>query len=159
MFFTWPIDEAPDPKAIPAGHRFGAGRTTGSSPHSHSGVDLGVYGALVRAAAAGRVYFAGAFAELGGPGMVYIDHAGGWQTRYMHVDPDSIAVKKGAIVQAGQPLAKVGLLKEGKAASHLHFEVLQNGTRLDPLAVLAVGGGGLIALAGAAAIYWLVFRG
>ncbi|MCF8366702.1 MAG: M23 family metallopeptidase [Bacteroidales bacterium] len=61
---------------------------------------------------------------------VTIDHGFGYQTFYAHCD--KILVKKGQQVKRGQIIAKVG--NTGKStAPHLHYEVLKNKKRIDPI--------------------------
>jgi murein DD-endopeptidase MepM/ murein hydrolase activator NlpD len=99
----------------------------------HGGVDLrAAYGSDVRAAAAGRVVFAG---ERGGYGrLVEIEHAGGVRTRYAHLS--EVAVRAGDRVGPGEPIGQAG--RTGRATGvHVHFEVLQNGQRVEPIAALA----------------------
>ena len=96
----------------------------------HSGVDIRMaYGLDVRAVDEGQVRFAG---EQGGYGtMVAIVHGDGRETRYAHL-AESL-VQPGDIVQAGQVLGRSG--SSGRATGpHLHFEVLRDGQRVDPLA-------------------------
>ena len=40
---------------------------------------------------------------------VIISHGNGWETQYCHLMQDSVGVKRGDWVSAGQPLARVGL--------------------------------------------------
>jgi murein DD-endopeptidase MepM/ murein hydrolase activator NlpD len=97
-------------------------------PRFHNGVDIAAaYGSNVEAAGAGRVAFAGA---QGGYGeTVLIDHGGGRQTRYAHLS--ELLVKAGDTVQAGQVVGRAG--SSGRSTGpHLHFEVLVNGTPVDP---------------------------
>jgi murein DD-endopeptidase MepM/ murein hydrolase activator NlpD len=94
----------------------------------HKGVDVAMaYGTEVKAAAAGRVVFAG---ERGGYGnMVIVEHAGGQQTRYAHLSAG--AVQTGDTVDAGQVIGRVGSTGRSTGA-HLHFEVLDHGQAVDP---------------------------
>lgn len=149
----WPV--SPVPGELPAGYKFGAPRTTGSSPHSHGGVDIGVGGRPVYAAEGGTVSFTGWSQGIGGL-MVYIKHAGGSETRYMHLTDGSIKVKKGQTVSAGQQIATVGRTGISNSAAHLHFEILQNGIRIDPESVLR--GGGLLSIALLASVAWVVYK-
>ncbi len=57
--------------------------------------------------------------------IIILGHANGWRTRYCHLKKDSLLVKKGDLVKAGQSLALVGLsgLTE---FPHLHFMVHRN---------------------------------
>jgi murein DD-endopeptidase MepM/ murein hydrolase activator NlpD len=105
----------------PRGHRF------------HAGVDFRArYGARVRAAAGGRVVFAG-HDESGFGRLVVVDHGGGVQTRYAHLS--RFAVHRGEAVAAGAALGRVGAT--GRATGpHLHFEVLVRGANADPLGAL-----------------------
>lgn len=56
--------------------------------------------------------------------VLIIGHGGGWQTQYCHMKKDSLLVKKGDRVLAGQAIGEVGLsgLTE---YPHLHFMVQQ----------------------------------
>ncbi|MBB5517281.1 peptidoglycan DD-metalloendopeptidase family protein [Amphiplicatus metriothermophilus] len=69
--------------------------------------------------------------------VVVIDHGNGLVTRYAHLD--SYAVRKGDRVKAGQTIARVGATGD-VAGPHLHFETLIDGTRVDPLSLVAAGG-------------------
>jgi murein DD-endopeptidase MepM/ murein hydrolase activator NlpD len=94
----------------------------------HNGVDLrAAYGTEVPAAGSGTVTFAG---EKGGYGlMVAVQHDNGIETRYAHLA--SAEVHVGDRIEAGQALGRVG--SSGRSTGpHLHFEVLQNGQRVDP---------------------------
>lgn len=64
---------------------------------------------------------------------IVIDHADGLQSVYAHLD--TRAVKPGDIIVAGQVIGASGAT--GKVTGpHLHLEVLQNGTRIDPQRLL-----------------------
>lgn len=95
----------------------------------HNGVDIAApSGTPITAAAAGRVTFAGR--KFGFGNTVEIDHGNGVITRYAHVR--TIKVRGGARVESGATIATVG--RTGLASGpHLHFEVLLNGSSVDPL--------------------------
>lgn len=65
-----------------------------------------------------------------GNGLI-IDHGEGWETQYCHMRKNSLIVKPGDEVKAGQVLGKVGF--SGKTAHpHLHLTVRHNGVVIDP---------------------------
>ena len=64
---------------------------------------------------------------------VLIYHNGTYTTRYAHLS--SVAVSKGQTVSAGQIVGYEGATGN-VTGPHLHFEVYQNGTRVDPMAFL-----------------------
>lgn len=154
----WPTENLHPGGVIPAWAKFGA------RGGKHTGLDIGHhYGAAVVAADAGTVNWVGDM-KAGGY-SVRITHADGYETRYMHLQPTSILVKKGDVVAAGQRIASVGHSgleyayadEKLKGAAHLHFEVLKDGVRIDPEIVL--GGEGTawaVLLAGAAIIYMVI---
>ncbi len=96
---------------------------------SHAGMDYsGSYHAEILAAADGVVVWAGKRSSYGN--MVEIDHGNGFVTRYAHAQ--SVDVELGQKVSAGEKIAIMG--KSGRATSeHLHFEVLKNGRKVNPL--------------------------
>jgi murein DD-endopeptidase MepM/ murein hydrolase activator NlpD len=96
---------------------------------SHSGMDYsGAYQSKIRAAADGVVVWAGPRGSYGR--MVEIDHGNGFMTRYAHAE--DVSVELGQRVTAGDHIATMG--KTGRATSeHLHFEVLKNGHKVNPL--------------------------
>jgi hypothetical protein len=62
---------------------------------------------------------------------VQINHGDGWVTQYCHLKLGSVAVKRGQVVSAGDPLGHVGM--SGRAAfPHLHLSVRQDGKVVDP---------------------------
>jgi murein DD-endopeptidase MepM/ murein hydrolase activator NlpD len=95
----------------------------------HKGLDFaGSEGSKVSAVAAGLVTFAG---ERTGYGeMVEINHGNGLATRYCH--NEKLLVKQGDMVRKGQDVALLGSTGHS-TGPHLHFEVLKNGTQVDPL--------------------------
>ncbi len=99
----------------------------------HKGVDIctrgtgSTMGKEIRAAADGTVYSAESHWSWGL--NVYIDHGNGVYTRYAHCS--KMIVSKGDHVKQGQVIAYVGNTGNSYGA-HLHFEVWQNGTRINP---------------------------
>jgi len=87
-------------------------------------------GSIVTAAAAGRIVDFKQDGKAGGPSLAFaptnnyviIDHGGGHFSKYMHLQHESVKVKVGDIVRAGQAIALSG--STGFATSaHLHFQV------------------------------------
>ena len=64
--------------------------------------------------------------------MVLIDHGGGLRTRYAHMQPGSITVYLGQKVSMGQQIGRIGSTGNS-TGPHLHFEVLLNGVKKNPL--------------------------
>ena len=94
----------------------------------HRGLDIAARtGTPIKAADGGTVSFVGRRGAYGN--LVEINHGNGYVTRYAHCS--TINVKKGAKVYKGQVIAKVG--NTGRSTgSHLHFEVLKNGSNKNP---------------------------
>ncbi len=126
---AWPVSAPPpvlrgwEPPATP----YGPG---------HRGIDLGASeGTVVRAAAAGRVVFAG---PVGGRGVVSVELPGtGSPPLRTTYEPVVASVRKGDVVEAGQPL---GVL-DGADAYHcgtpcLHWGLRRGKTYLNPLSLL-----------------------
>jgi murein DD-endopeptidase MepM/ murein hydrolase activator NlpD len=94
----------------------------------HTGIDIGApFGTTIRAAGGGIVSFAGNRSAYGK--TVEIDHGGGLSTRYGHAS--RLLVKRGDVVLPRQPIAAVGSTGRSTGA-HLHFEVLRQGTPVEP---------------------------
>ncbi len=140
----------------PAGKSFRCSQGNyGSFSHSDDvsafAFDFGLpEGTPVLAAASGRVLFAVDEFDAGGledrfkhrSNLVWIDHGGGRLTFYDHLQPDSVRVVPGQLVNAGQELARSG--NTGfSAGPHLHFAV----TNLDrcsiPCSFRDVAGNGI----------------
>ena len=100
----------------------------------HRGIDIAstggrsIYGAPIVAADSGKVIKAGWNNSYGN--CVYIDHGGGYVTRYAHAS--SLAVSQGQTVTKGQTIAYVGNTGDSFGA-HLHFEVILNGNLQSPM--------------------------
>lgn len=98
----------------------------------HTGVDItAMYGAPVRAAAAGVVTWAGWRAGYGR--AVIIDHGYGLSTLYGH--SSKLAVNVGSKVKKGQIICYIGIsgLSTGP---HLHYEVRRNDVPINPVGYL-----------------------
>lgn len=101
----------------------------------HEGIDFGARrGTPVNATAAGRVVHAGRRSNYGL--IVEIDHGLGFRTLYAHLD--KVLVQPGQVVDAG---ARIGLSgNTGRSTGpHLHYEVLLNGTPVNPIKFLRAG--------------------
>jgi murein DD-endopeptidase MepM/ murein hydrolase activator NlpD len=96
----------------------------------HHGVDYSArLGTPIYATADGVVSFAGKFYEFGW--TVEITHGNGFVTRYAHCS--KLLVRKGKRVKRGDVIARVG--SSGRStATHLHYEVLKDGKKKNPLA-------------------------
>ena len=98
-------------------------------PANHTGIDFaGKLGDSVVAVADGVVTWS---ADRYGYGvMVEINHGSGYSTRYAHNAENLVAV--GDEVRKGQAVARMG--ETGRATGpNLHFEVLRNGRRVNPV--------------------------
>jgi murein DD-endopeptidase MepM/ murein hydrolase activator NlpD len=96
---------------------------------NHKGLDItNEIGTPIFAARAGKVIYASN--ELSGFGnCIILQHDSTWTTFYAHNDQN--LVQPGDVVQCGQLIAELG--QTGRASGpHLHFEIRQNGTPLDP---------------------------
>lgn len=106
----------------------------GGAKQFHYGVDLGCYeGTPVLATKDGVVTHADYDAGYGN--RVDINHAGGWLSIYGH--NNRILVKVGQVVHKGDIIALSGNTG-ASTGPHVHYELHQNGTPIDPNTVLAV---------------------
>ncbi len=104
----------------------------------HGGVDWAApTGTPIVAALAGTLAVVG---DGGGYGnVIYIDHAGGLQSRYAHMSRFGEGMRAGRAVQQGEVIGYVGTTGRS-TGPHLHFEFRQNGTPVDPFTVNPQGG-------------------
>ena len=98
-------------------------------PANHTGIDFaGKNGDVIVAVAEGVVTWSGD--RYGYGVMVEINHGNGYSTRYAHNSENLVSV--GDEVKKGQVVALMG--KTGRATGpNLHFEVLRNGSRVNPV--------------------------
>jgi len=107
------------------------------SPGSSKGIVIGGrIGEPVKAAAAGRVVYAGTGIEEYGP-LIIIKHNDSLITAYGQ--NSALLVKEGDAVAQGQTIGEVGADRRGVAS--IQFEVRQDGHPVDPLAWLPKAGG------------------
>lgn len=99
----------------------------------HSGIDFtGGEGSDIYAVAGGVITWAGERTGYGN--LVEINHGNGLYTRYAHAR--SVAVKVGDTVSTGQLVAYMG--STGRSTGpHLHYEVVKDGSAVDPATFLA----------------------
>lgn len=120
--FDWPVDRAR--------------MTRGFLPNKrrpHLGLDLAApKGTAIMASTGGRVIYAGqGFSGYGK--MILIESGGKWAHLYAHFN--RILVSEGQYVRQGEVIGEMG--RTGRATGvHLHFEIRQNKTPIDPLPVL-----------------------
>jgi murein DD-endopeptidase MepM/ murein hydrolase activator NlpD len=118
---AWPVE-------APLGNGFGP-----RGNHFHAGIDLlAKEGTTVRAAAPGRVAYAGRI-DGGWGKLVVVAHARTVRTMYAHLS--TVAVDVGERVTTGTRVGAVG--STGNATGpHLHFEVRLHGAAVDPSTAL-----------------------
>lgn len=96
----------------------------------HGGLDLiSQQGEAVKAAADGVVKEV-VHSTMGLGNVVSIEHADGYLTRYAHLE--NTRVVKGQKVTRGQVVGQVGM-SGNSFAPHLHYEVMKDTLRMDPL--------------------------
>lgn len=101
----------------------------GSSDGLSNGIGIGgQVGQDVRAAAAGRVVYAGSGLQAYGQ-LVIINHNDSFLSAYGF--NERLVVAQGEDVQSGQLIARMGVGPERRP--QLHFEIRQNGAPVDPL--------------------------
>lgn len=110
----------------------------GAGARFHTGIDLAAeVGTPFASFADGTVGVVGESTVLGR--YLTVHHAGGIETLYAHCD--ALSAVSGAAVTRGETLGTVGATGNATGA-HLHFELLQAGKYLDPLAYLSDVGEG-----------------
>ncbi len=135
--FIWPAKGA---VAISSPYGYRDPEISGRS--FHGGIDIvtgkgNSTGTPVVAAASGTVIHV-AESYRGYGHQVLIDHGKGVTTRYAHMLPNSISVCVGEKVEQGQQLGKIGSTGN-TTGPHLHFEVMVDGVKKNPLSFLNGG--------------------
>ena len=128
--FIWPF-----PNHFVVTSTFGYRSSTSSY---HTGVDIDGYqsaGSPIVASDSGTVIKSEYYGGYGN--CIIIDHGNGYSTLYAHLN--SMYVSEGQSVGQGSTIGGVGNTGTcyGLDGVHLHFEVIQNGTQVDPLAFLS----------------------
>lgn len=122
----------------------GTNRITQGYKTTHKGVDLGrvhVTGEPIIAHSAGVVTFCqtghknnkGSKGNASYGNCVKIDHGDGYETLYAHLA--SVRVKVGQVVKCGEVIGTMGNTGNSYGI-HLHFEVRENGARINPIPFL-----------------------
>ena len=124
---NWPLDE---PGYVTRGQV-----GTGGSEEAHPGLDIAVAtGTIVRASGGATVNQVGEDPEYGL--FVMLDHPQGYQSMYGHLS--RILVTAGSTVARREAIGLSG--NSGRStAPHLHFEIRQAGTALDPRTMVKQG--------------------
>lgn len=104
----------------------------------HKGLDFAAStGTPILSAGAGTIEFMGVFSSYGN--YVRIKHNDNFSTAYAHAKGFAKGLKKGMKVKQGQVIAYVGT--SGRSTGpHLHYEVLKNGTQINPSTVKTTSG-------------------
>lgn len=113
---------------VPICHSMSRGYTSGHKAIDICNGPVPVYGHPAVAADGGKVLHAGWYYDYGL--HVRIDHGNGIVTTYSHLS--AVKVKAGQLVTRGQTVGLIGNTGWSEGP-HLHFEVVVNGTRVDPL--------------------------
>ena len=101
---------------------------------NHKGIDLGASaGTSIYAVANGTVTYAGYDGDYGY--SVVVDHGNGLKTRYAHAR--ALCVSRGQTVSQGDVVAYVGSTGYS-TGNHLHFEVIVNGARVNPVSYIGL---------------------
>jgi murein DD-endopeptidase MepM/ murein hydrolase activator NlpD len=110
-----------------------SGRITQRYYWYHRAIDIANKNAPAIVAAQKGTVAAVVYGRYGYGNHVVIDHGNGYQTLYGHMS--KIYVQSGASVAAGQSIGQMGTTGRSTGI-HLHFEVIRNGAKLNPLSVL-----------------------
>jgi len=136
LVFDWPLP-APHVITSPFGPRYVASLNDGNF---HTGIDIAEpSGTPIHAAAAGVVVLAAWDGGYGNAVILYHGKQDGVDYYTLYAHQSKLAVKKDQDVTQGQVIGYVGAT--GNATGpHLHFEIRQNGTPVNPMPFLAQTG-------------------
>ncbi|MFF5325261.1 M23 family metallopeptidase [Janibacter hoylei] len=128
---------APSPGTITSSFGPRQSPTPGASSW-HKGADYsGGCGAPIYATNSGEVISAGPATGFGN--WIQVDHGDGIVSTYGHMYASGLHVRVGDTVTSGQRIADEG--SDGTSTGcHLHFEISQNGQKVDPIAFLTAQG-------------------
>lgn len=104
--------------------------TSHFSPPHPLGIDIGQATGTIVAATDGKVIFAGGDPCCSYGRFVVITGPAGITTVYGHLE--TLSVREGDTVRIGQPLGEVGCTGHC-SGNHLHFEVIKDGVRQNPM--------------------------
>ena len=99
-------------------------------PNIHPAIDIGGQtGNAIYAADSGVVVYAG-WSDYGYGYLIVIDHGNGWQSAYAHLS--AVGVNCGQSVFQGTVIGALG--STGRSSGpHLHFELVYNGSKVNPM--------------------------
>jgi murein DD-endopeptidase MepM/ murein hydrolase activator NlpD len=98
----------------------------------HLGADYGAPKGAPVVATADAVVVSARYTA-GGGNTVTLRHAGGYESRYLHLSSFGAGIRAGARVAQGQVIGRVGSTGLVTGA-HLHFELVRNGKHVNPVA-------------------------
>jgi len=133
--FIWPIQQS----RFWLSSLFGPRKKRNGSCGFHSGIDMAALkGTPIKAVQAGEVIEARYASGYGN--TVVLKHNETYTTRYAHLY--TFRVHVGQKIKQGMIIGAVGdtgfIRKKGKDGSHLHFEVCENGKKINPLHCLTM---------------------
>ena len=104
----------------------------------HKGVDFAApRGTPIMAAGAGTIVRSSRYGSFGN--YVRIKHSDGYSTAYAHLSKFGRGIKSGRRVVQGQTIGYVGTTGRS-TGPHLHYEVLKNGTQINPMTLSTLSG-------------------
>ena len=130
-----PARPAPSPPQIATGRLQWPTRGSITTYYSgwHPGIDIAApFGTPIGASDAGRIVYAG-WDRQGYGNRIIVNHGNGITTTYNHLS--AFTAQVGQYVAKGQVIARMGSTGNS-TGPHLHFEILRNGSYINPLGAL-----------------------